>query len=206
MNEFCHSLVSILFKTPNPDKVFAFYSTLFNHLSAEKSNTFDLKISLHKVPKCDLEWKGGHAEKPVQLFRPCTDPDGRTMYMSSDTHGVFCHSLPLPLCSVVVLRSQQVVDTAAFYRQGLSLQEEQHGKGAIHYSSKLGDILLEIYPQRKLFPTSIELICPVENVVVTVERLKQQSLHFLQTFPSVLLQDPDQHLIQLVPHSKMESL
>ena len=37
--------------------------------------------------------------------------------------------------------------TLSFYRAlGLKFQEEQHGTGPVHYSTQIGDTVMEIYP------------------------------------------------------------
>lgn len=49
--------------------------------------------------------------------------------------------------SLVVLRCSSVEKALAFYRAlGLEFAEERHGSGPVHYTSKVGDTILEIYP------------------------------------------------------------
>lgn len=53
----------------------------------------------------------------------------------------------MPSMSLIVLRTHAVDTMLAFYRAlGLIFEQEQHGTGPIHYSTRLGDIILEIYP------------------------------------------------------------
>jgi lactoylglutathione lyase len=48
---------------------------------------------------------------------------------------------------LLVLRAQNIEATRAFYEMlGMTFVQEQHGRGPIHYSTQLGDLVLEIYP------------------------------------------------------------
>ncbi len=52
-----------------------------------------------------------------------------------------------PRVTLIVLRAQDVERTLAFYRAlGLTFAQEKHGSGAVHYSSTLGETVIEIYP------------------------------------------------------------
>lgn len=47
----------------------------------------------------------------------------------------------------MVLRCSDLEASRAFYTAlGLAFQTEQHGKGPVHYSCQLGDLILELYP------------------------------------------------------------
>lgn len=181
---------ALLFKAPSVERTLSFYTTLFENIVGARSATSFLKIPFSEKAASDLEFSGQHAEEFSALVK---DPDGRKIVISSDIS-----ALPLPLRSVVVLRSQRVLDTLSFYQQVSSWKEEKHGKGPVHYSSEWGDTLIEIYPQRKTINTSLELVIPVENLVTTIERLKVENFTFLQeSSSSALLHDPDQRLVQL---------
>ena len=48
---------------------------------------------------------------------------------------------------LLVLKTYDVDEVCRFYQSlGLTFTEEQHGKGPVHYSSPLGDGIIEIYP------------------------------------------------------------
>ena len=52
-----------------------------------------------------------------------------------------------PTLSLLVLRTSHIEDSLAFYQGvGLSLTEEKHGNGPVHYSCQLGETVVEIYP------------------------------------------------------------
>ena len=53
----------------------------------------------------------------------------------------------MPSMSLIVLRTATVEAMLAFYRAlGFVFVQEQHGTGAIHYSTALGDVTMEIFP------------------------------------------------------------
>ena len=53
----------------------------------------------------------------------------------------------MPSMNLIVLRTSTIEAMLAFYRaMGLVFVQEQHGTGAIHYSTQLGDVTLEIFP------------------------------------------------------------
>ncbi len=53
----------------------------------------------------------------------------------------------MPSMSLIVLRTATIEMMLAFYRAlGLEFVQEQHGTGAIHYSTALGEVTLEIFP------------------------------------------------------------
>ena len=59
-----------------------------------------------------------------------------------------------PSLSLVVLRTANLAITKSFYELiGLRFQFEQHGSGPEHYSTMMGNTLLELYPLRQ--PTNI---------------------------------------------------
>lgn len=53
-----------------------------------------------------------------------------------------------PRLTYIVIKAHEIDRTALFYRTlGLSLQEEQHGSGPIHYSFEIAaGVVCEIYP------------------------------------------------------------
>jgi hypothetical protein len=53
----------------------------------------------------------------------------------------------MTLLSLIVIRSADVEAAIAFYNAlGLTFVWEQHGTGPAHYSSQIGEVVLEIYP------------------------------------------------------------
>ena|SRR5215471_16264011 len=55
--------------------------------------------------------------------------------------------MPDPLLSSLVIRTNRLDACAQFYWElGLTLTQERHGDGPLHYSARSGDVLLEFYP------------------------------------------------------------
>ena len=57
---------------------------------------------------------------------------------------------------------------------GIDLAEEQHGKGPVHYASKVGTVVLEVYPlpdNGTLTDTTTRLGFAVEKLAVVAEML-----------------------------------
>jgi lactoylglutathione lyase len=53
----------------------------------------------------------------------------------------------MPSMSLIVLRTNTIEAMLTFYDAlGLEFVQEQHGTGAVHYSTALGDVTLEIFP------------------------------------------------------------
>lgn len=115
-----------------------------------------------------------------------------------------------PLLNLVVLRASATDASLAFYRAlGLSFVEEQHGVGTVHYSCKVGNIVVEIYPgnsdnildRRNAGATMLGF--QVENVERVIESLRIVGAQIL-TDPQesdwgrrAVVLDPDGRAIEL---------
>lgn len=52
-----------------------------------------------------------------------------------------------PRLNLLVIRSEAPAQTVGFYELlGLRFQEEQHGKGPIHWAAEVDGVVMEIYP------------------------------------------------------------
>ena len=110
-----------------------------------------------------------------------------------------------PTLSLIVLRVSDVEHSAAFYSViGLSFQCEQHGSGPKHFSTTIGNTVLELYPASERFPaTALRLGFIVDSVNATLSKYRQinckvlvepqQSAHGLRA----VIVDPDRHRIEL---------
>jgi len=59
-----------------------------------------------------------------------------------------------PAFNLLVLRCTDIRETKYFYESlGLAFEEEQHGKGPIHFSSTSLGFVLELYPSSTKYPT-----------------------------------------------------
>lgn len=75
--------------------------------------------------------------------------------------------------SSLVIYTTNLPASLEFYRAlGINFQQEQHGKGPIHYAAQFGNFLFEIYPGEQ--PPRIGFT--VESVDQSVENLGKQSI------------------------------
>src|SRR5262245_33043711 len=81
--------------------------------------------------------------------------------------------------SLLVLRTTKIGACLEFYQAlGLTLVEEKHGKGPVHYSSSLNGITIEIYPEIQKNSTensaerTIRLGFTVESLAATLKSLE----------------------------------
>ncbi len=116
----------------------------------------------------------------------------------------------MPSINLIVLRTSTLEAMLAFYRAlGLVFVQEMHGTGAIHYSTQLEDVTLEIFPavegqapDRKAGGATMIGI-KVDSVDAVVETLQQMGIKPL-TPPKdsawgrrATVLDPDGRLIEL---------
>ena len=116
----------------------------------------------------------------------------------------------MPSMSLIVLRTNTIEVMLAFYRAlGLTFVQEQHGTGAVHYSTALGEVTLEIFPaeagqapDRKAGGATMIGI-KVDSVDTTVEALQQLGIKPLSAPKDsawgrrATVLDPDGRLIEL---------
>ena len=89
----------------------------------------------------------------------------------------------------LVVYSWKLNDTLSFYRElGINFREEQHG-GPVHYSCKLGDMVLEFYPAQQRGLTSNNRIgIKVSNLEKIIKSIK---VPFERIGRTIILFDPD---------------
>lgn len=70
------------------------------------------------------------------------------------------------IMNLLVLRCRNIDATKAFYAQfGLVFEREQHGSSPVHYSTHIGNMLLELYPA-KGEPDNVRLGFTVSPVIL----------------------------------------
>ncbi len=79
--------------------------------------------------------------------------------------------------NLVVLKTPQVDRLRAFYQAlGVSLAEEQHGSGPVHYVGQVGETVLEIYPlpdEGGMADTTTRLGFTVEQLAEVIQALRE---------------------------------
>ena len=106
---------------------------------------------------------------------------------------------------LVVLRTPQVDRLRAFYQAlGVELAEERHGNGPLHFTGKVGGVVLEVYPlPGGTADTTTRLGFAVQRLATVVQALQdaggvvtggpQQSAWGLRA----VVRDPDGRAVEL---------
>lgn len=114
-------------------------------------------------------------------------------------------------CNLVVIRSQQLEESARFYSAlGLSLSKHRHGTGPEHYASEGSGQTFEIYPLANddSPTTGIRIGFAVESVDQVFERLLDvggQSVSSPKDSPwgrRAVVSDPDGHRVELTADNR----
>jgi lactoylglutathione lyase len=118
-----------------------------------------------------------------------------------DIQGVWAMPAP-PALDFVVLRCADLERSKLFYESlGLSFKTEQHDSGPVHYSARLGETVLELYPTTK--PTMQQRLgLSLPDPSNALARLTEFGDVVLSSDPSrnwALVRDPDGNKIELSP-------
>jgi lactoylglutathione lyase len=85
--------------------------------------------------------------------------------------------------NLIVIRTKQPKELSVFYNQiGIDFDYHRHGKGSWHYSSKMGQLVFEIYPLLKNQETadnSLRLGFEVENLDELIQKLKKNEIQII---------------------------
>jgi predicted enzyme related to lactoylglutathione lyase len=118
--------------------------------------------------------------------------------------------MPGTSLSLLVLRTAKIGACLEFYQGlGLTMVEEKHGKGPVHYSSSSNGITIEIYPETQKNSTesraerTLRLGFMVESLAATLESLETLGARVL-TPPSItqwghlaVILDPDGREVEI---------
>jgi len=109
--------------------------------------------------------------------------------------------------TLLVLKSRQVDLLRAFYGTlGLTLAEEQHGTGPIHYAGKISDLVFEVYPLADgdvPVDTTTRLGFAVADLTKVVEELKASGSPVVEQPKATawgrraVVRDPDGRAVEL---------
>lgn len=101
--------------------------------------------------------------------------------------------------SLLVLRCKDLDKSKAFYEQfGLTFAREQHGSGAIHYSTDLSGTVLELYPSSDLaFHDNTRLGFELDNVQELIGGVLVLNMYDGLNGKVYVISDPDGRKIEL---------
>lgn len=114
--------------------------------------------------------------------------------------------MTVPNLRLIVIRTTDLSRSALFYRSlSIELTEERHGKGPLHLTAKLGELVLEIYPAKT--PSEADagtrLGFAVGDLPETIHQLKSQNVEIVQETEQspwglrAIIKDPDGRLVEL---------
>lgn len=100
----------------------------------------------------------------------------------------------------IVVRCEALEDSVRFYRTlGLELVRERHGGGPEHYSARIGELVLELYPARTERTAGVRLGLIVDDLAGVVARLIEGGAEVSQRGGEWVVVDPDGHVVALSP-------
>jgi len=103
--------------------------------------------------------------------------------------------------NLLVLRCTDIERSKEFYEKlSLSFVKEQHGKGVVHYSTKLGGLVLELYPLGKSSVDNTRLGFTVNSVnpILEDETVEIVSEYEFDGKTTYVVVDPDGRKVELV--------
>jgi lactoylglutathione lyase len=103
--------------------------------------------------------------------------------------------------SLVVLRCADLERTRRFYEAlGLTLTPEQHGSGPRHYSARVGETVVEFYPDVSGSTRGLRLGLRLVDVQAAVSAVAEIGAVARPGSP-LTIDDPDGHRLELHPAS-----
>ena len=105
--------------------------------------------------------------------------------------------------NLLVLRCNNIETSKAFYEKlGLTFVQEQHGKGPVHYSTFMGELVMELYPLAKgskLENIRLGFSMDIENILDYLEREKIVvcSQYEYEDKNVFVVEDPDGRKVEL---------
>jgi len=86
--------------------------------------------------------------------------------------------------NLLVIRTERINELSKFYEKlGLKFEYHKHGKGQMHYSTKIGELVFEIYPllkNQEKVDNSLRLGFKVENLDNLIGELREKGVEILK--------------------------
>ncbi|CAA6818575.1 MAG: Unknown protein [uncultured Sulfurovum sp.] len=105
--------------------------------------------------------------------------------------------------NLLVLRCKNIKTSKAFYEKlGLTFVQEQHGKGPVHYSTLMEELVMELYPLTKgseIDNIRLGFLMEIENIFEYLERetIVVCSQYQYEDKNVFVVEDPDGRKIEL---------
>jgi lactoylglutathione lyase len=118
-----------------------------------------------------------------------------------------------PRLNLLVIRSEEPARAVGFYELlGLHFQEEQHGKGPVHWAAQSVGLVMEIYPARSSdeVDRTTRLGFDVNDVQSAVATLQEHGLEIVndpkqtQWGLRAVVKDPDGRSVELIQQTSEE--
>jgi lactoylglutathione lyase len=109
--------------------------------------------------------------------------------------------MPNIVLESIVVRCTEIERSRAFYELlGLSFVREQHGGGPVHYSTRLGQTLLELYPSKTAAsPMRFGVRTSEFDACIATLKAMGSGLTSVDALGSAaVLRDPDGHVVDLL--------
>lgn len=103
----------------------------------------------------------------------------------------------------LVLRCSDIERSRVFYENlGLHLVAEKHGSGREHYSTRIGSVVLELYPRTDADTRGLRIGFSVKDLAAMLDVIQQNGVTPIRVDleaspPHALFRDPDGHWIEL---------
>jgi len=105
--------------------------------------------------------------------------------------------------NLLVLRCKDIKKSKIFYEKlGLDFIKEQHGKGAVHYSTHLEDMIIELYPlkeESEIENTRLGFTLDSNNIEIYLENnhIPISSHYEFNAIKTFVVIDPDNRKVEL---------
>jgi len=108
--------------------------------------------------------------------------------------------------NLLVLRCTDIEKSKEFYKKlTLSFVKEQHGKGAIHYATTLGDMVLELYPlgSGTVDNTRLGFTVNSSKSILEDETIELVSEYLFNGKTTYVIVDPDGRKVEIVEENNI---
>jgi lactoylglutathione lyase len=105
--------------------------------------------------------------------------------------------------TLLVLRCSDIERSRLFYESlGLHFVAEKHGSGLTHYSTRIGSLVLELYPETDAETRGLRIgfsVVDLPTIMQVIERNGGSSVRVAldASPPHAVIRDPDGHWIEL---------